>query len=83
MNETANSKPLSCRRCGCYAVRWAQTNAGRWYMAIRVFDATPEARAWLRGGGARRPHKCSTHELVHNAELEAREAAFYAKRARG
>jgi hypothetical protein len=70
--------PLQCKRCGCYAVQWAQTNAGKWYLVIRIFDATPESRAWLRGGGARRPHSCATHAR-HDAASEQHQAEYYAK----
>ncbi len=64
---------LRCKRCGCPSVRWMQTRAGKWYLAVRVFDAINPAYA---GAMVKVPHKCDAHAR-HSIELEEHQAGFY------
>lgn len=74
------TEPLACRRCGCMAVRWMQTKAGKWYLAGRVFE--PGLEAGYARAMAKVPHKCSTHEAIHAKAVEEHAARFYAGAAR-
>jgi hypothetical protein len=69
-----NRPPLSCHRCGCLAVRWMQTRAGKWYLANRDFEPTNPAYA---AATARVPHKCANHTR-HSIESEQHSANYYA-----
>jgi len=52
-----------------------QTNAGRWYLAVRDFEPTNRAYA---GAMAKVPHKCANHAR-HAVEAENHQAAYYAR----
>lgn len=74
----AGREPLRCKRCGCPSVRWAQTNAGKWYLAISIINESGDA--YTNGINRNRiPHQCKSHE-THNVALEDHRAAFYANR---
>jgi len=61
-----------CNRCGCLAVAWRNTKAGKWYLAISTTpDSSPETKAYFRGGAGRRPHTCDTHTNHHSDRMEA------------
>lgn len=79
MNTTTRS-PLSCNRCGCFAVSWRQTKAGKWYLGRESLSDTMDSasRAYARQAG-KAPHNCSTHKSSHDAEYEARAAERIAR----
>lgn len=51
----------TCKRCGCTGVRWAKTQAGKWYLALDAgLQDSREAMRYAAVAG-KRPHVCTSH----------------------
>jgi hypothetical protein len=76
-------KPITCKKCGCPDLKWAQSNAGKWYL-------TPMEGAHIKNDNGRViktikiAHRCDLYEeqKAEDARIEAfiiEEQAFKAR----
>jgi len=65
-------KPITCKKCGCPDLKWAQSNAGKWYLTPMEGAHIKNEKGWVMKT-IKIAHRCDLYEAqkAEDAHMEA------------
>lgn len=65
-------KPITCKKCGCPDLKWAQSNAGKWYLTPMEGAHIKNENGWVMKT-IKIAHRCDLYEeqKAEDARMEA------------